>query len=270
VVLTGTIINFIAILIGGSLGLVLGARVPLRLRQTIVAGMGLFVLALGIQMSLKSNQFLIVLGGLIIGGSIGEWLRIEDRLTSLGAWLEARFNNFSRRMKKPAVDPAQSNPTEPSPNPSESAADSPDLTQPTTRFIRGFLAASLLFAIGPIAILGSIQDGLTGDYSLLAIKSVLDGFAALAFAASLGVGVLFSSLVILVYQGSLSLLAAQAQAVITPAMMAELTATGGVLLIGISFSNLLEIKPIRVANFLPALLVSPLIVALLAYFGRLK
>ena len=278
--MTGTIINFIAILIGGSLGLVFGARVPLRLRQTIIAGMGLFVMALGIQMSLKSNQFLIVLGGLIIGGSIGEWLRIEDRLKNLGAWLETRFDRFSKRMKRSAVDPArsdlvesspaESSHSEPSPNPSEAATESADLTQPTTQFIRGFLASSLLFAIGPIAILGSIQDGLTGDYNLLAIKSVLDGFAALAFAASLGVGVLFSSLVILVYQGSLSLLAAQAQAVITPAMMAELTATGGVLLIGISFSNLLEIKPIRVANFLPALLVSPLIVALLAYFGWLK
>ena len=108
--MTGTIINFIAILIGGSLGLVFGARVPLRLRQTIIAGMGLFVMALGIQMSLKSNQFLIVLGGLIIGGSIGEWLRIEDRLKNLGAWLETRFDRFSKRMKRSAVDPARSEP----------------------------------------------------------------------------------------------------------------------------------------------------------------
>jgi hypothetical protein len=114
-----------------------------------------------------------------------------------------------------------------------------------------------------MTILGSIQDGLTGDYSLLAIKSVLDGFAALAFASSLGVGVLFSIPVILVYQGGLSLLAAQAQAITTPAMMNEMTAVGGILLIGISISSLLEIKQIRVGNFLPALFIAPLIVALL-------
>ncbi|MEK6256445.1 MAG: DUF554 domain-containing protein, partial [Chloroflexota bacterium] len=115
-----------------------------------------------------------------------------------------------------------------------------------------------------MTILGSIQDGLTGDYRLLAIKSVLDGFAAMAFASTMGVGVLFSTLVILVFQGGLSLLANLAEVLITPAMMNELVAVGGVLLIGIAVSSLLEIKPIRVGNFLPALLVAPLIVALLA------
>jgi uncharacterized membrane protein YqgA involved in biofilm formation len=135
-----------------------------------------------------------------------------------------------------------------------------------SRFIRGFLTASLVFCVGPITILGSIQDGLTGDYNLLAIKSVLDGFAALAFGSTLGIGVLFSTLVILVYQGGLSLLAAQAQALITQPMMAEMTAVGGVLLLGLAISSLLEIKPIRVGNFLPALLIAPLIVAILNYF----
>ncbi len=117
-----------------------------------------------------------------------------------------------------------------------------------------------------MTILGSIQDGLTGDYSLLAIKAVLDGFAALAFASTLGVGVLFSALVILVYQGGISLLASQAQALISPAMMAEMTAVGGVLLLGIAISSLLELKTIRVGNFLPALLIAPIIVAILDYF----
>jgi uncharacterized membrane protein YqgA involved in biofilm formation len=117
-----------------------------------------------------------------------------------------------------------------------------------------------------MTILGSIQDGLTGDYSLLAIKSVLDGFAALAFASSLGVGVPFSTLIILLYQGGLSLLAAQAQALISPAMMNEMTAVGGLLLVGISISSLLEVRKIRVGNFLPALLIAPLIVAILAAF----
>jgi uncharacterized membrane protein YqgA involved in biofilm formation len=115
-----------------------------------------------------------------------------------------------------------------------------------------------------MTILGSIQDGLTGDYNLLAIKSVLDGFASLAFASTLGIGVLFSTLVILVYQGGISLLAAQLDAIVTPAMLNELTATGGVILLGLAVSSLLEIKRIRVGNMLPALAVAPLIVWLLS------
>jgi uncharacterized membrane protein YqgA involved in biofilm formation len=131
------------------------------------------------------------------------------------------------------------------------------------RFIRGFLTASLVFCVGPMTILGSIQDGLTGDYRLLAIKSVLDGFASLAFASSLGVGVLFSVIVVLGFQGSLSLLATQVQAFISEAMITEMTAVGGILLIGIAISSLLEIKAIRVGNFLPSLVIAPLIVAVM-------
>jgi hypothetical protein len=122
------------------------------------------------------------------------------------------------------------------------------------------MTASLLFCIGPMAILGSIQAGLNGDISLLVIKSVLDGFAAMAFASTLGVGVLFSAAMILLYQGSITLLAAQLNAIFSKTMMAELTATGGVLLLGIAISSLLEIKKIRVGNFLPALVLAPLIV----------
>jgi hypothetical protein len=136
-----------------------------------------------------------------------------------------------------------------------------------SRFVRGFLTASLVFCVGPMTILGSIQDGLRGDYELLAIKSILDGFASLAFASTLGVGVLFSTVVILVYQGGLSLLAGQVQSVVTEPMMAEMTAAGGVILLGIAISSLLEIKPIRVGNFLPALAVAPLIVGVLAWLG---
>jgi uncharacterized membrane protein YqgA involved in biofilm formation len=128
------------------------------------------------------------------------------------------------------------------------------------------MVSSLLFCIGPIAILGSIQDGLTGDYKLLAVKSTLDGFAAIAFASTLGVGVLFSSLIILIYQGGVSLLANQLNAIVTDPMMAEMTATGGVILAGVAVSNLLELKKIRVGNFLPALAIAPLIVWILNLF----
>jgi len=140
-------------------------------------------------------------------------------------------------------------------------------TGSNSRFVRGFMVSSLLYCIGPIAIIGSIQDGLTGDYNLLAVKSTLDGFASIAFASTLGIGVLFSSLIILIYQGGISLLANQLNAIITDPMMAEMTATGGILLIGVGVSNLLELKKIRVGNFLPALAVAPLIVWGLSLFG---
>ena len=193
----------------------------------MIAGMGLFTAAMGLQMFLKTENPLIVLGALIIGILLGEWMRIEDRLRSLGSTLENRFASSSGN---------------------------------SSNFVRGFLTASLLFCVGPMTILGSIQDGLSGDYSLLAIKSTLDFFAALAFASTLGVGVLFSTLVILVFQGGISMLAGRLNAIITPAMLNELTATGGVLLLGLAVSSLLEIKPIRVGNFLPALAIAPLIV----------
>jgi uncharacterized membrane protein YqgA involved in biofilm formation len=175
----------------------------------------------------------------VIGALLGEWWKIEEGLQHLGEMLEQRFM----------------------PSNSESVH-----ATPYNNFVRGFMTASLLFCIGPIAILGSIQAGLTGDYSLLVIKSVLDGFAALAFASTLGVGVLFSAAMILLYQGGITLLAAQLNAITTKPMMAEMTATGGVLLIGIAISSLLEIKKIRVGNFLPALVIAPLIVWIVSLF----
>ncbi|MFO7623131.1 MAG: DUF554 domain-containing protein [Anaerolineales bacterium] len=246
--MTGTIINIITVLVGGALGLRFGSRLPDRVRQTVVAGLGLFTAAIGLQMFFKTGNAIVVLISLLIGGLLGEWWRIEDGLRGLGELLERRFTINSATQ---AVADTGGNPLK--------------LTE--TNFIKGFLTASLLFCIGPMTIIGSIQDGLTGDYSLLAIKSVLDGFASLAFASSLGVGVLFSTLVILVYQGGLSLLAFQAQALISPEMMNELTAAGGVLLLGVAISSLLEIKPIRVGNFLPALLIAPLIMGILQATG---
>jgi len=232
--MTGTILNVIAILAGSMLGLVFGARIPTKLKETVIAAMGLFTSAMGFQMFMQTENSLIVLGALLIGTLLGEWWRIEDGLHKLGEFLEQRF--------------------------SRTEADG------SNKFVRGFLTASLLFCVGPIAILGSIQDGLTGDYNLLAVKSVLDGFASIAFASTLGIGVAFSSLILLIYQGGISLLAAQLNAIVTASMMNELTATGGILLIGISISNLLEIKKIRAGNMLPALFAAPLIVWILTLF----
>ncbi|HEX9795840.1 MAG TPA: DUF554 domain-containing protein [Anaerolineales bacterium] len=230
--MTGTLINVATVLIGGALGLVFGARLPERVRHTVLAGLGLFTAAFGVMLFLDTGNPLIVVASLLFGGLLGEWWDIERGLERLGGWLEARANRG-----QPNGDSA--------------------------RFIRGFLTASLLFCIGPMTILGSIQDGLTGDFELLAVKSVLDGFAALAFASTLGVGVLFSVIVVFSYQGALSLLASQAQAVLNEAMIQEMTAVGGIVILGLAISSLLEIKPIRTGNLLPALLLAPIVVFLL-------
>jgi len=230
--MTGTLINVASVLLGGMAGLLFGARLPERVRRTVLAGLGLFTAAFGISLFLQTGNPLIVVASLLFGGLLGEWWDIESGLARLGGWLEARANRAGAE------------------------ADS-------ARFIRGFLTASLLFCIGPMTILGAIQDGLTGDYELLAVKSVLDGFAALAFASTLGVGVLFSVLVILTYQGALTLLAGQAQAMLTEPMILEMTAVGGIVILGLAISSLLEIRPIRTGNLLPALFLAPLFVFLL-------
>ncbi|MCX6066162.1 MAG: DUF554 domain-containing protein [Chloroflexi bacterium] len=230
--MTGNFINVAAILIGCALGMLFGTRLSENLKSTVIAGMGLFTGAVGLQMFLKTENALVVLGALILGAILGEWWGVEDGLQGLGVWLEKRFAGNS--------------------------------DGGSSRFVRGFLTATVLFCTGPMAVLGSISDGLRGDYLTLSIKSVLDGIISIAFASTLGIGVAFSAIPVFIYQGSISLLAAQLNAIVTTSMLNEMTATGGVLLAGIALSSLLELKKIRVGNFLPSLVVAPLIVYLLS------
>lgn len=235
--MTGTFINVITIIIGSLLGLLFGSKLSERMRDTVISVLGLFTLALGIQMFLKTNNALIVLIALLAGAILGEWWRIEDGLKNFGEKMQI---TFAKSLKN----------------------------QDLSRFVEGFLASSILFCVGPMAILGSLQDGLSGDYSLLATKAIMDGFAAMAFAASMGIGVAFSSIPILLFQGGLSLLAVQAQPFITTAMINEMSAAGGVILVGIAIGNILNIRKIRSANFLPALFLAPLFMAILALLAR--
>ncbi len=229
----GTLINTVAILIGGTLGLTLGSRISERVKNTVINGLGLFTLVYGISLFIKTSNALIVLGSILIGIFLGEWWHIEEGVAKLAVILEKKFNRNSQSGSK-------------------------------ERFIKGFLTTTLLFCIGPMAILGSIEDGLSGSINTLVVKSILDGFAAMAFASSLGLGVLFSSLPVLIYQGSITLLASQIQNFVTEAMINELTATGGILLLAIAISSLLEIKKIRTASFLPALLIAPILVLIIS------
>lgn len=232
----GTLVNAGAVIVGSLLGNLMGARLPERVRSTVVTGFGLFTLGYGLQMFIKTQNALVVVGAILVGSLLGEWWQIDQRLARLGVWLEAKFNNGGDQ-------------------------------QSSSRFIKGFLTASLIFCVGPMAILGSIQDGLTGDSSILVVKAILDGFAALAFASTLGIGVIFSAALLLVYQGAITLLAVQMQAFVTNAMILEMSAAGGLILVGLTIGSLLELRPIRSANFLPALIIAPLMVALLAAFN---
>ena len=234
--MTGTFINVIAILIGSGIGLLFGSRLSDRFKSTMLSIMGIFTVTVGIQMFLKTENMLIVLGALVLGAILGEWLKIEDWLKNFGIWIEKRISGGS-----------------------ESTSG---------RFVRGFLAASVLYCTGPMAVLGSISDGLSGDYLTLSIKSVLDGLLSIAFSSALGVGVAFSALPVFSYQGMITLLAAQLNAIVSPPMMNEMTATGGILLIGIGISNMLELKKIRVGNVIPALAIAPAIVYVLGLTAR--
>lgn len=232
----GTLINVGTIIVGSILGVFIGARLSPRLRDTVIACLGLFTLGYGLMSFIETSNPLVPLGGLLIGGLLGEWWRLEEHLERIGELLRDKFTHPS------AHDGGQS------------------------KFVEGFVTASLVFLIGPMAILGSIQDGLTGNYEMLTIKAILDGFASIAFASSLGIGVIFSALTILIYQGAISLLAGLFSQFFTPAMIVEMTAVGGLILIAISFSSLLSIKKIRTASFLPGLIITPLIMFVLERF----
>ena len=235
--MVGTVVNVVAVLVGGILGTLLGGRLPEKMRQTVVYGLGLVTAVVGVQMALGTQNVLLIMGSVLVGGVLGEWWQIEAGLEAAGRWLEERFGGSKR--------------------------DERSIT-------RAFVTASLVFCVGPLTILGSIQDGLTGDSSLLVIKSLLDGFAALAFAATMGPGVILAVLTIGVFQGGLSLAAmglgeALGEVTRETPWVIEMTAVGGVLMLGISLL-LLDLRKIRVANLLPATILAPLAQILL---GRL-
>ncbi len=234
--MVGTLINVVTIIVGSFLGIMIGTRFSSSLRETVVFGLGLFTLGYGLMTFLETTNPLVPLGGLLVGALLGEWWQLEKHLDNIGWFL------------KKSVLPGE---------PSEG-------TQ--SRFVEGFVTASLVFLIGPMAILGSIQDGLTGNYELLVIKAFLDGFASIAFASSMGIGVVFSALTILVYQGSISILAGLFSQYFSTAMMAEMTAVGGLILISIALSSLLSVKKMRTASFLPGLLITPLIMLIIERF----
>jgi uncharacterized membrane protein YqgA involved in biofilm formation len=249
--MSGTLVNVAAIVVGAGLGTVLGGRFPDRVRTTLTDVLGVFVVVLGIDDALGTfgseltgtlgrAAVLVVLGSLLVGGVLGELIGIEARLEQLGSWL---------RVRTVGAEPCD-------------AEDVGDRSAGAReRFIEGFVVTSLIVTVGPLAVLGALQDGLLGDWTLLAVKSLLDGPVALAFASVFGFGVAFAALPLLVWQGGLTLLAGAIGALVTDGMVAAISAVGGFLVIGIGL-RLLDVRSVRVANLLPALVIAPVIVAL--------
>ena len=234
----GTILNAITVLFGSALGLMLGGRLPARIQESVITGLGFVTAYVGLSNAGETGNVIIPLIALVTGAIVGELLSLDRRLENFAGWVHARFER----------------------NGSPDAADRASTGR--ARFIQGFVTASLVFCVGPLTFFGSIQDGmgLPIGFEQLAIKSILDLFASLAFASSLGIGVMFSVLTVLGVQGGLALLGSLAGDFMSDAMVNEMTAVGGLILIGLSLM-LLDLKKPRVANYLPALIIAPLLVA---------
>lgn len=226
----GTIVNVLAIIVGGIIGVMLKGKLPAKFQKIVMQGISLAVILIGLQMALGatgSKDILIVIFSLVLGGIIGEILKIEERLNKAGNLLEKRFGNEN------------------------------------TLFVEGFVQACLIYCVGAMAIMGAIQDGLNNDPSILFTKALLDGTSSIAFAATFGIGVAFSAIPVLLYQGAITLLASWAQQILQGPAARELTVTGGLLIFAIGL-NILGICKIKVGNLLPSLFVA-IIIALLVF-----
>jgi uncharacterized protein len=226
-VLFGSVVNALGIIIGTLIGLLL-RRIPEQMKQTVMIAIGLSVVVLGLDMALKSNDFFIVIVSLVFGTVIGEWLRLEDHLHSIGTVLERKLGKSQNG-----------------------------------NIAQGFVTATLIFVVGAMAIIGALDSGLRNDHAVLLTKSMIDGFTSLVLASTLGVGVLFSAIPVFLYQGGIALFANVIHQFLSDSLLelliAELTATGGVLIAAIGI-NMLGIKQIRVANLLPSIIVVTIIV----------
>ena len=239
---TGTVVNVATVLLGATIGVLLGNRLPVRTRDVVTDALGLVTLLIAGTSAVAvldpalarevgtSAPMLIVLGSLLVGGIAGSLLRLESRVESLGGWLQRRLSGEAGSVER-------------------------------HRFIEGFVTASLLFCTGPLTILGSLNDGLGNGADQLYLKAVLDGFAAIAFAAAFGWGVAVSAVTVIAIQGSLTVLGALLGDVLPGAHLAALTAVGGLLLVGVAL-RLLRIREVPVADLLPALVVAPVLVEL--------
>ncbi|MCM3123589.1 DUF554 domain-containing protein [Mesobacillus sp. AQ2] len=230
--LLGTMVNGLLIIIGTLLGRLL-TKIPENMKATVMHAIGLAVMVLGLQMGFKSANFLIVILSLVIGAVLGEAWKLEDKLNAVGDWLESKIGSKGEGS-----------------------------------ISQGFVTATLIFVIGAMAIIGALDSGIRGDHDVLYTKAIIDGFTALILTTTLGIGVLFSAIPVVIYQGSIALFATQIDKLIPQALMdsfiLELTATGGVMIFAIGL-NMIGLTKIRVANLLPGILVTAVLVMISHY-----
>lgn len=250
-----TIVNALSIVIGSLLGLLFARKITDEMSDVIASAAGIVTLVIGMQMAFQTRNVIYLALALIIGGILGTWWDIDGLILSLGRFLENRFGG----KKNPAASGAAE-------TPQDSASKGPIAV--TSRFAYAFLNSSVLFCVGAMAIVGSFKAGVEKDYTMIFTKSVLDGFMAIVFAAAMGAGTAFSALSILVYQGLLTLGSGFLKPFMTEQMIAELTGTGGALVLMIAV-NLLGLRKLKTANYLPALLMVALFVLADPFVARI-
>jgi uncharacterized protein len=226
--LLGTIVNTLSIIVGSLIGLLFKGSIPEKYSKTIMHAIGLSVVLIGIQTAIKTDAILMVIISLATGSLLGELIRIEDRLDQLGNWIGRR------------------------------------LSKDSTGISKGFVTASLLYCVGAMAIVGSLESGLSGNHQTLFAKSILDGIGSVIFASTLGIGVLFSAVSVFVYQGVITITASSIKHLLLPEVVSQMSAVGGLLIFAIGIS-LLEIKKIKIGNMLPAIFI-PLIYQVFKHF----
>ncbi len=214
----GTVVNTLAIIGGALLGLFFRRGFPDKIKFTIIQGIGLAVVLIGGKMAAETQNPLIIISSLVVGGILGELVDIEARLNNLGRWMEVKFSNGSGGGE----------------------------------FTKAFVSCSLIYCVGAMAIMGSLESGLRGNHQILYAKSMLDGISSIVFASSMGIGVAVSAIPVFLYQGAITLSAGFLQGILSSQVVAEMSATGGLLIIGIGL-NILQIKEIKVGNLLPAI-----------------
>ena len=225
----GTIVNTLSIIVGSLIGLFFKGKIPEKYSQTIMHGIGLAVVLIGIKTALNTDAILIVIISLVIGSIIGEFFRIEDRLDRLGIWIGKRFSKKDDPISK------------------------------------GFVSASLLFCVGAMAIVGAMESGLTGNHQTLFAKSTLDGISSIIFTSTMGIGVIFSSISVFIYQGFITVTASSIKPYLQPEVVSQMSAVGGLLIFAIGI-NLLDIKKIKIGNMLPAICI-PLLYQVMKSFS---
>lgn len=231
--LLGTLVNGALIIIGTLIGKILN-RIPEGMKVTVMYAIGLSVMVLGLQMGFKTNNFLIVILSLVIGTVIGEWLQLDEQLNHLGKWLESKIGSNG-----------------------------------TGSISEGFVTATLIFVIGAMAIIGALDSGIRNDHNVLFTKSIIDGFTAIILTSTLGIGVIFSAIPVVLYEGTIAAFATQIDRFVPHDLMnefiAEMTSTGGIMIFAIGL-NLLGLVKIKVANFLPGIFVTAVIVTVMYYY----